>query len=87
MRRDRPCALASLRTKKALTSAPPASAAQATESAPIVIPPTAVASHCARALGEQLAERQEAVGQQDRALGVDVVLRLQAARQRHLAED
>jgi hypothetical protein len=40
----------------------------------------------ARALGEQLAERRKAVRQQDRALGVDVVLRLPAARQRHLAE-
>ncbi len=31
--------------KKAFTSAPPASAAQAIGSAPMVIPPTAVASH------------------------------------------
>ena len=45
MRRCRPCCLPSLRTKNALTSAPPASAAQATGSAPIVRPPTAVAFH------------------------------------------
>ena len=41
--RCRPWALTSLRTKKALTSAPAASAAQATGSAPMVMPPTAVA--------------------------------------------
>ena len=45
MRRSRPWSLASLRTKNAFTSAPPASAAQAIGSAPIVIPPTAVACH------------------------------------------
>ena len=45
MRRWRPCCLTSLRTKNAFTSAPPASAAQAGASAPIVSPPTAVASH------------------------------------------
>ena len=43
IRLERPCCLASLRTKKAFTSAPPASAEQATGSAPIVMPPTAVA--------------------------------------------
>src|SRR3712207_8634488 len=37
-------------------------------------------------LGHELAERGEAVGPQDRALGVDVVLGLGAARQRHLAD-
>ena len=45
MRRASPWALTSLRTKKTFTSAPPASAAQATGSAPIVMPPTAVAPH------------------------------------------
>ncbi len=45
IRLARPCCLASLRTKKAFTAAPPASAAHAIGSAPIVIPPTASASH------------------------------------------
>src|SRR5687768_3556978 len=44
-RRWSPCCLASSRTKNAFTSAPPASAAQAGASAPIVSPPTAGASH------------------------------------------
>ena len=43
IQRCRPCSFFSLRTKKALTGAPAASAAQATGSAPIVMPPTAVA--------------------------------------------
>src|SRR5204863_476022 len=45
LRRWSPCALVSLRTKNALTSAPPANAAHAGASAPTVRPPTAVASH------------------------------------------
>ena len=77
----------SLRTKNAFTSAPAASAAHATGSAPIVMPPTAVAP-CALGLGpNQLAERAEAGRQQDRALGVDVVLRRAPAREGDLADD
>ena len=57
IRRASPCCLASLRTKNAFTSAPPASAAQAIGSAPIVIPPTAVARQVARLSGDQLGER------------------------------
>ncbi len=87
IRRARPCALASLRTKNALTSAPPASAEQAIGSAPIVIPPTAVAPHSRGLGGDQLTERAEAVGQQDRALGVDQVLRDRPAGECHLADD
>ena len=78
--------MASLRTKKAFARAPPASAAQATGSAPIVIPPTAVAPHSRELRGEQRAERGEALGAQDRALGVHVVLSLRAAGQRHPAD-
>ena len=37
--------------------------------------------------GEQLAERGEALGAQDRALGVDVIPGLGPARERHLADD
>ena len=87
MRRDRPCALTSLRTKKTLTSAPPASAAQATGSAPIVIPPTAVAPHSRACSATSSPSAAKARRPQDRALGVDVVRRRRAARQRHLAED
>ena len=52
--------MTSLRTKNALTSAPPASAAQAIGSAPIVIPPTAVASQSRAWAATSSAERQEA---------------------------
>ena len=77
-----PCSLRSLRTKKALTSAPAASAAQATGSAPIVRPPTAVAPSSAAVAGHQLAHRREARRAQRRPLGVDVVLGLAPARER-----
>ena len=44
-------------------------------------------AHALRLGRHQLAERAEAVRQQDRPLGVDVVLRRLAARERHLADD
>ena len=43
--------------------------------------------HARRVRVGELPEREEARGQQDRPLGVDVVLRLQAARERDLTED
>ena len=66
--------MASLRTKNALTSAPPASAAQAIGSAPIVIPPTAVAPHSRAWAATSSPSAMKPAGQQDRALGVDEVL-------------
>ena len=86
IQRCRPCALRSLRTKKPLTSAPAASAAQATASAPIVMPPTAVAPRRCGLGGHQLAQRREARRAQDRPLGVHVVLGLGAAGERDLAD-
>ncbi len=67
--------LRSLRTKNAFAWAPPASAAQATGSAPIVMPPTAVALPVCDLGGDERGQRREAARQQDRALGIDVVLR------------
>ena len=87
MRRDSPCCLASLRTKKALPSNPAPRAAQATGSAPIVIPPTAVAPQGARVAGDELAEGGETRREQDRPLGVDVVLGHLPAGQRHLTKN
>ena len=56
-----PCCLRSLRTKNAFTGAPAASAAQATGSAPIVSPPTAVApSRCASAATSSPSARKPA---------------------------
>ena len=87
MRRCRPCCLVSLRMKKALTSAPPASAAQRRgvgahrQAADGGGPPLA------RARGDELGQGGEAGGAQDRALGVDVVLRDLAAGEHDLAHD
>ena len=81
-----PCALRSLRTKKAFTSAPAARAAQATGSAPIVRPPTAVAPTRSASARDELAERGKPGRAQDRALGVDVVVGLEAAGERDLPD-
>ncbi len=62
IRRARPWVLASLRTKKALTSAPPANAAQAIGSAPIVMPPTAVASHSCACAATSSASAEKPAG-------------------------
>ena len=51
------------------------------------MPPTAVAPRSATCAGDQRAERRKALGAQDRALGIDVVLGARAARQRHGADN
>ena len=50
------------------------------------MPPTAVPRHSATCAASSVAERGEALRAQDRALGVDVVLRRGTARERHLAD-
>ena len=78
--------MTSLRTKKALTSAPPASAAHAIGSAPMVIPPTAVAFQARACSATSVGQRAEAGGAEDRALGVDQVLGGPAAGQHDFAD-
>ena len=62
--------------KNALTSAPPASAAHATRVGAHRQPADGGRAPLAGALGDELAEREEARRAEDRALGVDVVLGL-----------
>ena len=87
MRRCRPCCLVSLRTKKALTSAPPASAAQRRGVGAHGQAADGGRAPLARAVGDELGQGGEAGGPQDRALGVDVVLRGLAAGEDDLAHD
>ena len=87
MRRWRPWALVSLRTKNADTSAPPARAAQASGSAPMVSPPTALGAPLRAWAATSCDERAEARGPQNRPLGVHVVLGDGAAGERDLADD
>ena len=82
-----PVLLALLAHEEGLDVRAAASAAQATGSAPIVMPPTAVAPARSASSRDQLAQRAEPGRQQDRPLGVDVVLRRRAARERDLADD
>ena len=68
-------------------SAPAASAAQATGSAPIVMPPTAVALQLLRGRRTELAQGGESGGAKDGSLGVDVVLCVGAAGEHDVADD
>ena len=76
----------SLRTKKAFTSAPAARAAHATGSAPMVRPAHRGRPQAAGLTRHELSEGEEALRPEDRALGVHVVVGLQAAGQRDLAD-
>ena len=51
-----------------------------------MIQPSRKPSAGSRLRRDQAPQRREAVGQQDRPLGVHVVLRLSPARERHLAD-
>ena len=79
--------LVSLRTKNALTSAPPASAAHARRVGAHRQPADRGRPHARARSATSSASARKPAGPQDRALGVDVVLRRRAARQHDLADD
>ena len=86
--RWRPCSLRSLRTKKAIRSAP-ARVAERRAGERVGAhrhPADRVRAELGRALGDQLADRAVGGLAQDRPLRVDVVGGRLAARERHLAE-
>ena len=86
MRRCSPCALASLRTKKAFAARPAGKRGARDRVGAHRHAPHRGGSPLGDLGSEQLAERGEAVGAQDGALGVHVVLGARAARERHLAD-
>ena len=86
MRRCRPCALASLRTKNAFACGAAGERGAGDRVGAHRHAADGRGAPLGHLRGEQRAERGEARRAQDRALGVDVVLGARAARERHLAD-